>query len=304
VAARVQAQAKINLCLRVLAREASGYHQIETVFCRLALADSVTVLPTDAGRALRCTGEFLPARGFGPPERNLAWRAAAAYAEAAGWPAGFDIQIEKRIPVGGGLGGGSADAGAVLRALDALNPAPLPQSRLLQLAGTLGADVPFLTQAESPLALAWGRGDRMVALPALPERPVELFVPPVAVSTKEAYQWLDERPSGHDAILLGPTDLSTWSSVARLGANDFEGVVAEHVPAVGQLLSALRDPGLRESLGDDGLVLMSGSGSTVCVVTDPARHGWIRAIQFDPGSPVRRVSTRTATFVEPVVLTH
>jgi 4-diphosphocytidyl-2-C-methyl-D-erythritol kinase len=104
-AGRVAAQAKINLALRVLAREVSGYHQIETLFCRIALADTVVVRIVARERSLDCHGADL-----GPIEANLAYRAAAAYAAARGWPDGFAIEIEKRIPVGGGLGGGSADA--------------------------------------------------------------------------------------------------------------------------------------------------------------------------------------------------
>src|SRR5688572_27908453 len=162
--ARVRAQAKVNLILRILAREASGYHGLETLFARLDLADEVTVRVGARGRAVDCRGADV-----GPPEANLALRAGEAFAEAAGWPAGFAVEIEKHIPVGGGLGGGSADAGAVLRALNALAPAPIPRETLLAIAGRLGADVPFLTD-DAPLALAWGRGERMLALPALPPR--------------------------------------------------------------------------------------------------------------------------------------
>ena len=155
--ARVEAQAKLNLFLRILAREESGYHQIETLFCRIALADTVKVRIAASGRSIDAVGARIPASGLGPPDQNLAWRAAVAYAEATGFPGGFEISIEKRIPVGGGLGGGSADAGAVLRALNVLNPRPVPGAELLRLAVSLGADVPFLTQDETPLALGWGR---------------------------------------------------------------------------------------------------------------------------------------------------
>src|SRR3954471_8595902 len=110
-AARVVAQAKLNLLLRVLAREASGYHSIETVFLRLDLGDDVCVRIT-SGRSLECNGPAMPADGLGAVEKNLAFRAGLAYAEATGWPSGFSIELTKRIPVGGGLGGGSADAGA------------------------------------------------------------------------------------------------------------------------------------------------------------------------------------------------
>ena len=138
--AHVVAQAKVNLFLRILAREASGHHQLETLFQRLELGDDVRVRVGVPGRSLDCGG----ADDLGPTARNLAWRAAQVYHEATGWPDGWAIEIEKRIPVGGGLGGGSADAGAVLRCLNALAPRPLSAGGLLALAAPLGAAVPFL----------------------------------------------------------------------------------------------------------------------------------------------------------------
>ena len=120
--ARVAAQAKVNLLLRVLAREQSGYHSIETVFLRIGISDDVVIRTGDGvqGRSIDCTGEAMPESGLGAPDENLAYRAAVAYSSATGWPASFAIEIVKRIPVGAGLGGGSADGGAVLRALDAM----------------------------------------------------------------------------------------------------------------------------------------------------------------------------------------
>src|SRR5207237_856109 len=177
--------------LRILAREASGYHSIETVLLRLELGDDVCVRLA-AGMSLDCAGPAVPRDGLGPVERNLAYRAAAAYAEATGWPAGFGIEITKRIPVGGGLGGGSADAGAVLRALDAMSPRPLG-SRLIELATPLGADVPFMS-IDSPMALAWGRGERLLRLRAVDSRPVLLVIPDFSIATADAYGWLaDDR---------------------------------------------------------------------------------------------------------------
>ena len=107
-AARVAAQGKINLSLRILAREASGFHDLETLFCRIALADDVVVRIGDGSdRLLTCTGEALPEGGLGAPEENLAWRAAEAYAEYDNWPRGFAIEIEKRIPLAVGSVGGA-----------------------------------------------------------------------------------------------------------------------------------------------------------------------------------------------------
>lgn len=258
-AARVPAQAKINLFLHVLAREAGGHHQLETLFQRLELADDVVVRTGARGRSLDCRGADV-----GPVERNLAWRAAVAYAEAAGWPDGFAIEIDKRIPVGGGLGGGSADAGAVLRALDALAPRPLPTEALLAVAGRLGADVPFLA-TDAARALAWGRGDRLHVLPALPRRQVALVLPPVGVPTASAYAWLAEARAGAVAAprVLAAGQLDTWAGVAAVAANDFEAPVAAHVPAVAAVADArgLFDPPLPPGVAPN-IFRMSGSGSS------------------------------------------
>jgi len=253
--ARVTAQAKINLVLRVLARESTGYHSIETVMLRLDLGDEVCVRPT-SGRALDVAGPAMPRDGLGAVEKNLAFRAAVAYADATGWPDGFAIEIEKRIPVGGGLGGGSADAGAVLRALDALSPNPLG-ARLVELATSLGADVPFMT-IESPMALAWGRGERLFPLRALDARPVLLAIPDFSVVTAEAYAWLssDRGTYTPEAAVLAPESLATWESIAPLAMNDFEHVVARRHPVVDSLVRRFEDLGAL-------VAMMSGSGSTV-----------------------------------------
>lgn len=302
--ARVRAQAKINLLLRVLARETSGYHQIETLFCRIALADEVVVRPTARGRSLHCAGDRLPRGGLGPIERNLAWRAAAAYCELAGWPDGFAIEIEKRIPVGGGLGGGSADAGAVLRALNALNPAPLPPGALLALAGSLGADVPFLTQDETALAMAWGRGEHLLALPPLPERECWLFCPDVSIATAEAYGWLAELPPHRAPVLYQLEPLASWEGVARHARNDFEEVVAARHPVIARALGTLRSPGAEDLVGEGALIQLTGSGSAVVALLGerrrvPGMAGWR---SDEPG--VEIVQTQTASRVEPVILSE
>lgn len=300
--ARVRAQAKVNLFLRILAREDDGYHQIETLFCRIALADVVTVVPEPSGRHLECSGESVPVSGLGPPEQNLAWRAAVSYADLTGFPAGFRITIEKRIPVAAGLGGGSADAGAVLRALNALNPIPLGQPALLQLAESLGADVPFLTQEESPLALAWGRGDRMAALPVLPASTVWLLVPDIGVNSRDAYRWFDEDGGPSGSSVITRAQLGTWPGVAAVAANDFEDSVGRRIPLIGRLLEALRTEEFRKLLGPGGTVVMSGSGSTIAIVSGQPRAPHAGALPAFAG--VKLIETETASFVEPVVLTH
>lgn len=280
---RVTAPAKLNLLLRILAREARGYHGLESLFVKLALHDVVTVHTDVSGRALRVHGPTVPASGLGAPEANLAWRAAVAFAEATGWPDGFAIDLEKHIPVGGGLGGGSADAAAVLRGLNAIAPTPLSPAALLALAGTIGADVPFLT-SDALLAWTWGRGDRMLPLPALPPMAVTLVAFPEGVHTGMAYAAFSALTGGSgDAATTGPSTgagpsdgaphpgafayperaFADWSSIAALAANDFERVVPSLHPGVAAWLPVVRSAAeVLQATGTPAVGGLSGSGAT------------------------------------------
>jgi len=265
-AARVQAQAKLNLTLLVGERDASGYHDLFTVFQRIALADEVVVRAGGRARSLDCAGPRLPAAGLGPVETNLAWRAATAYAERAGWPDGFAIELTKHIPTGGGLGGGSADAGAVLRALDRLAPTPLGPATLMDVAATLGADVAFLA-SDFVLATGTGRGEQLAGAAPLPVRAVALVVPDFPVATAEAYRWLDEdrarglEIAGH--TLARPSAPDGWESVAMRAANHFQSVVERRHPELGVYRQRLLEAGA-------SLAMLAGSGSTVFGVFDGA----------------------------------
>lgn len=293
--ASVVAQAKLNLFLRILAREDGGYHQLETLFARVELGDVVRVTATEGRRSLDWTGAGLAPDALGPAEGNLAWRAAAAFADAAAWPRGFEIEIEKRIPPGGGLGGGSADAGAVLRILNALAPSPLPQDRLLAVAGTLGSDVAFVTQDRSPVCLAWGRGDRLLTLPVLPERACVLVIAPFGVGTADAYRWYTASAPEPAGAAVGSVEaLASWQAVDDLSFNALEGPVLGHLPV---LESAFRS--LEGQRGGAGLsvVRMTGSGSTIFGLSPIGRA---------PGELVlpegfRAIESRTATTVCPVL---
>jgi 4-diphosphocytidyl-2-C-methyl-D-erythritol kinase len=287
-AVEVRAAAKVNLRLRILARETTGYHQLETIFLRLDLADVVRVRRA-GGRSLDVAGD-VKAAALGPIEKNLAWRAALAYREAAGGAGGWAIELEKHIPIGGGLGGGSADAGAVLRALDAMSPQPLGEARLLAIATTLGADVPFLTCTHA-CALGWGRGERLLALQAPPARPVVLLVPAFGVNTAEAYGWLSSRPaatSADESGILDPATLATWEGLVAVATNDFETVVTAHHPELAALVETLRHARCAPAM-------LSGSGSVVFGVLPDGVSSAPRV-----NEPCATVLTRSATRVEPV----
>lgn len=248
--------AKVNLFLRVLAREASGYHAIETLFCRVALADTLEVRRTDGGVTLEADRDDL-----GPAEENLAVRAARAVLDATGNRFGVSLRLTKRIPAAGGLGGGSSDAAAALLAVNALANGAMPRAELLHLAYRIGADVPFF-MLESALALAWGHGQRLMRLTPLPAAPVLLVATRPGVPTATAYQWIDDaRRSGGErgAVALDAAVLSGWNDIARLAGNDFESVVFAHRPTVRGAFEALANT-------HPLLCRMSGSGSTLFAV--------------------------------------
>lgn len=287
-AVQVSAPAKVNLRLRILAREASGYHQLETIFLRLELADVVRVRRS-RGQSLDISGTATAA-SLGPTEQNLAWRAARAYADAAALREGWAIELEKHIPVGGGLGGGSSDAGAVLRAFDAMSATPLGEARLLAIAATLGADVPFLASS-SACALGWGRGERLLALHPPPVRDVALLVPAFGVNTAEAYGWLSSHPRAarpDEPGVLDPAALERWEGISAVAVNDFETVVAAHHPVLAAMVDALRAAGCAPAM-------LSGSGSVVYGVLPVGAEE-----KPSVSEPCTMVMTRSASRVEPV----
>jgi len=253
---RVAAHAKLNLLLRILAREASGFHQIETAFALLELADEIVVTRMDRGVSLTVNGPDL-----GPADENLAVRAARAVLEATGNKFGVAIALTKRIPIRAGLGGGSSDAAATLHAVNALAGDAVPRHELLHFAARLGADVPFFASG-APAALGWGRGERLYRLAALPAAPALIAVPPVAVATPDAYAWWDAahtRDTARGPVVLDANALANWGSIGRLGGNDFEGVVFGKHPPIRALFERLA--GTRPLW-----VRLAGSGSAVAAV--------------------------------------
>jgi 4-diphosphocytidyl-2-C-methyl-D-erythritol kinase len=251
------AYAKINLFLRVLARNDDGYHSLETLLCLVSLADILTAERKEGhGVTIEVTGADL-----GPAERNLAVQAAASVLQATGNRFAIHLTLTKRIPVRAGLGGGSSDAAAALHAANRLTGNAIPRHELLQFAARLGSDIPFFLTG-APLALAWSRGERMLRLPPLPAAPALLLTPPIPVSTGDAYGWLDsakQSGGGRGAVALDLDALSRWGDIGRMAGNDFESpVFGRHgeIRAAFEALVATRPLVCR----------MSGSGSTLLAV--------------------------------------
>jgi 4-diphosphocytidyl-2-C-methyl-D-erythritol kinase len=254
VSVTITAYAKINLFLRVLARHDDGYHGLETLLSLVNLADTLSAERREGqGVTIDVAGAEV-----GPPEQNLAVRAALGVLEATGHRFGIHLTLTKRIPVRAGLGGGSSDAAAALHAANRLAGDAIPRHELLQLGARLGSDIPFFV-SRAPLALAWNRGERLLRLPALPPAPALLLTPRIPVTTAEAYTWVDnarQSGGGRGAVSLDLDVLSRWGDIGRMAGNDFESPVFGRHPEIRSAFEAL--------VTTRPLVCrMSGSGSTL-----------------------------------------
>lgn len=249
-----KAYAKLNISLDVTEKRADGFHEMVMVNQSVSLADDVTVTLTDDGAVrARTSFSFIPG-----DERNLAVKAAMRYLKEIGdATTGARIEIEKRIPVGAGMGGGSADAAAVLRAMNALFDHRLSGARLLEISGDVGSDVPFCVMGGT--ALAEGRGERLTPLPPLPECALVILKPEFAISTPELFKKLDMLRTHHHpdtAGIIAALNAGELLPVCRRMFNVFEGVDDRRMRDETELKNALLDEG---ALG----AVMTGTGSAV-----------------------------------------
>lgn len=242
----VPAPAKLNLFLHIVGRRADGYHLLQTVFRFIGLADTLHFEARDDGRILRID----PLPGV-PPESDLVVRAARALQDATGTRQGAAIALEKRIPMGGGLGGGSSDAASTLIALNRLWNTGLSRAELMRLALPLGADVPVFIFGQP--AFAEGVGEILTAVP-LPDRAYVVAQPDASVPTPAVF---GDPDLTRDTACIKIADFlaSTNSSQALYGRNDMEPVVFKRFPEVFRAAEWLAGPG-------PGIVArMSGSGA-------------------------------------------
>ncbi len=248
---RVEAPAKLNLYLHVTGRRADGYHELDSLVTFTALADRLEIAPADA-LALTVSGPFADALDGGD---NLATRAAAALAERLGRTADVHIALHKRVPVAAGLGGGSADAAAVLRGLARLwRLGPEHADDLREIALGLGADVPVCL--DSRAAYMGGIGEALSAPPPLPPCGVLLVNPGVPVPTGAVFAARRGPFSAADRFRDRPQDARALADLLRTRRNDLEPPARAQVPEIGQVLERL-------GAASGGLLArMSGSGGT------------------------------------------
>ena len=250
----ISASAKINLTLDILRKREDGYHDLQMVMQSVSLADELTVTPARGGAGTAVADlHFLPTGG-----KNLAQIAAAAFRAATGLGGEVDVSIRKHVPVCAGLAGGSADAAAVLHAMNELAGAGLSRPELAQIGERVGSDVPFCVLGGT--ALAEGRGERLTPLPPLPPCHIVICKPPFSISTPQLFGRVNvrkivRRPDTQG--VLAALKAGDLAGVARRMYNVFEDVVERRPAAeIAAIKAALIDRG---ALGAS----MSGSGPSV-----------------------------------------
>lgn len=247
---RVRAYAKVNLGLEVLSRRPDGYHEIRTILQSIDLYDRLTFHPADSGVELVHDAPDVP-----QGERNLVTRAARVLAEELGRSEGVRIELEKSIPQGRGLGGGSSDAAMTLLALNELWGGRLTDADLCRLATRVGMDVPFFLLGGT--ALGVGRGEEVYALECQVEAPIVLILPDFAIATADAYRnlILTKKESSLKLQAFALSYLGGRKEFLGL-VNDLECATKEYSPAIHEYKQNLLELGAVVSL-------MSGSGSAV-----------------------------------------
>ena len=267
------AYAKLNLTLDVLGKRTDGYHDLQSVMQTISIRDDIEIdVGTGKPWTLYCSDDQIPS-----DESNLAWKAAKAFYDRIGKdPDGLEIRITKRIPSQAGLGGGSADAAAVLRALNKHYDAPMSILALAELGATVGSDVPFCTLCGT--AMVEGRGERLRKLPDMPDCVFVICKPEFSVSTPELYKKIDDsvigkRPDNaamESALLAG--DLG---KVADNLCNVFDPIVTADNLELNYIKSIFNSYG---SVGQQ----MTGSGSAVFAIVTEFEHAAVICDMLKP----------------------
>ncbi len=269
---KLKAPAKVNLCIRVLGKRTDGFHEIESVFYQVSLFDTLTfeLLPTDQ-LMLTCSDKTC-----GPVGQNLVIKAANLLRKRYGVTAGASIHLDKKIPAGAGLGGGSSDAAAALVGLSKLwelkFSSKKPNAELHFMAEQLGSDVPFFLYG--PAARVSGRGE--VVIPFIPKKPFHMLLvkPDFSISTAWAYQNLTLTNNRRKSRLCCSSIVGGDTGEVADGLwNDFEQIVLKRFPEVREIKSRLVDAG---ALG----TVMSGSGSSVVGLFDSHDQAVIASKEF------------------------
>ena len=255
---RIPAFAKINLRLDILGKRADGYHELRTIFQTLSLHDNIRISKSRRpGITLTIQGN--PSLAGEPVQKNLVYRAIDALKRKLKIAGGVEIQLQKRIPAGGGLGGGSSDAVAAMVGYLHLTKRRLSTWKMLEIAASLGADVPFFLLGGHALGVS--RGDEIYPLQDVPKMHLLVVIPKdIRVPTRDAFRWVNAKPLGLTKSAIDPKLLQfcalSWSALGNGLSNDFEGPVFQRHPRLAEIKRVLLQKGATEAS-------LAGSGSAV-----------------------------------------
>ena len=268
--------AKVNLTLDVLGKREDGYHDLTSVMQTISVRDDIEIdIGTGKAWEILCDKEDVPC-----DERNLAWKAARVFFDNLGGdPNGLTIRITKRIPSQAGMGGGSADAAAVLRALNRWQGYPLSVYALCELGAQVGSDVPFCVLCGT--ALAEGRGEKLTKLPDAPEMFFVVCKPDLSFSTPELFRKLDEITIGerpNTTAMRAALQRADLQEVGKLLCNVFEQAVVPEHPEINYIKSIMMTYGAYGTL-------MTGSGSAVYGIFDSFEYAMVACTMLKENYP-------------------
>lgn len=253
----IEAPAKINLSLDITGIRDDGYHLLRSVMQSISLSDKLRITVADGPAAIRLSADR---PGIPLDSKNTCYRAAEYWLEKCGNSYNIMINIEKHIPSEAGLGGGSADAAAVLNGLNSLTGNPLNQAALLEAAAKTGADVPFCLNGGT--ALCEGIGEIITPLTPLPRRPLLLLKPDFGLATPAVFRESDKMTRlaelDHDQITAA-VNSGSWRNLGRVSRNVLEAAALRIEPELSVYLDAMRGT-------DAEMVMMSGSGTCIYAV--------------------------------------
>jgi 4-diphosphocytidyl-2-C-methyl-D-erythritol kinase len=254
---KVFSPAKINLTLEILGKRPDGYHDLFTIFKTIQLADELTINWISGERRLHCSHSEVPLG-----EENLILKAVRAIEKEVGFPVPVEIFLEKKIPIGAGLGGGSSNAAAVLRILG--EKYHFSEEKLNSLSAELGADVPFFLQGGT--AFGRGKGDELEPLPSFPSFPLVLIKPHFSISTAFAYRQIRSYTYGENSLKLSQSlKQGEFQDLFRYFVNDFEPHLFPLYPQLEQIKNLFMENGALAAQ-------VSGSGSALFAVVSDEKH--------------------------------
>ncbi len=249
--------AKINIGLRVVNRREDGFHNLESIFQEVSLADEIRIRKQNKGVTIHCNDSTIPTN-----DKNLCYRAYQILLENNYLDSGVEIQINKRIPAGSGLGGGSSNAATCLKALNSLFELKLSISQLLRLSAQIGSDVPFFIVGGT--AMVKGRGEVVIPISFLTNYQILIVFPHIHISTGYIYKNFEMGLTAYqqnlkfDAVIK---EVNTLADLNHLFFNDLENVVLRFFPELVEIKNKLKESGAE-------FISLSGSGSAVFGIFD------------------------------------